>query len=547
MSKIIICPYCFKKFADDKVHFRSEYFSDGENPLPEDYDSLENYIRHLKDEANEKYGNKTESDTSSKAKFIDDYLGQDEVLKKALEWELFKPKEDEKYKLFWSRFEVSTEEDPTDDILKIKSYERPVINPYDKNYQGFLRKQKDDSYLIKEENDEDFVSSIELFNGQICDRRVCPECHNPLPQNYGKTPVKFVTVVGISGAGKTVYLSKLLESMNIYAAKVGLSAKVNSPSITNFHKKNPVAKDIPLPESTPVKALQQPLFYEIIYGDGDDKKVVNTFVMYDVAGEVCTNNLIKNYAPFINNADGVILLIDPIQLSVMKQYDQIDQLSDPPEKVMDVIYDSIHEGSMSSTVDKPVAISISKCDKLKGVIDNSLLTLIMEEIKGVTGQNGFNKREFNAKKYNPIGQGLNDFFVSFDDTKTLAQTMYNNFSNYAWFALSALGGVDVGENEDGKQAPLYEPDPRRIEEPILWLFNKFGYIGENAPIYDPKHPLPVLTCPDCGKEDVEVFEDIRERKDIIEVKKILSKKQEIKIVEYNCECRSCGYIWLRED
>ena len=41
--------------------------------------------------------------------------------------------------------------------------------------------------------------------------RLCPSCHNPMPlADYGKFPVKFISVVGITGAGKTVFLNQLL-------------------------------------------------------------------------------------------------------------------------------------------------------------------------------------------------------------------------------------------------------------------------------------------------------------------------------------------------
>ncbi len=39
----------------------------------------------------------------------------------------------------------------------------------------------------------------------------CPKCDGKLPSNYGKYPVKFLSVIGASGSGKTVYLSNLLK------------------------------------------------------------------------------------------------------------------------------------------------------------------------------------------------------------------------------------------------------------------------------------------------------------------------------------------------
>ncbi len=39
----------------------------------------------------------------------------------------------------------------------------------------------------------------------------CPKCEGKLPSAYGKYPVKFLSVIGASGSGKTVYLSNLLK------------------------------------------------------------------------------------------------------------------------------------------------------------------------------------------------------------------------------------------------------------------------------------------------------------------------------------------------
>ncbi len=39
----------------------------------------------------------------------------------------------------------------------------------------------------------------------------CPKCNGKLPSTYGKYPIKFLSVIGASGSGKTVYLSNLLK------------------------------------------------------------------------------------------------------------------------------------------------------------------------------------------------------------------------------------------------------------------------------------------------------------------------------------------------
>ena len=41
----ITCPYCFEKFEDTDVHFRSEKMNTGECPdIPADYDDYEDFV-----------------------------------------------------------------------------------------------------------------------------------------------------------------------------------------------------------------------------------------------------------------------------------------------------------------------------------------------------------------------------------------------------------------------------------------------------------------------------------------------------------------------
>ena len=67
------------------------------------------------------------------------------------------------------------------------------------------------------------VAAMDDF-GKPTYRRVCPYCHNPLPMGFGKHRVKNISIIGITGAGKTVYISQLLKGMTEYAAKSGLGA-----------------------------------------------------------------------------------------------------------------------------------------------------------------------------------------------------------------------------------------------------------------------------------------------------------------------------------
>ncbi|MFR2605771.1 MAG: hypothetical protein ACLTAX_11490 [Waltera sp.] len=45
---------------------------------------------------------------------------------------------------------------------------------------------------------EGFLYQVRDEEGRDTKVRICPHCHNPLPFEYGKYPVKYIAVVGIT-------------------------------------------------------------------------------------------------------------------------------------------------------------------------------------------------------------------------------------------------------------------------------------------------------------------------------------------------------------
>ena len=110
----------------------------------------------------------------------------------------------------------------------------------------------------------------------------------------------------------------------------------------------------------------------------------------------------------------------------------------------------------------------------------------------------------------------------------LAQQMQTNYSSYAYFAFTALG-CDVDQANSCPVGPVL---PKRVEEPLLWLFHKLGYIGVNTPIDDPTRPK--IPCPRCGNK---YTDELPENDRYITIGKIFKKK-----VYVNRVC-SCGHRW----
>ena len=552
MSCEITCPYCFYRMWDSEVLFRSEKVNHGEcDLLPDEYDDIDD--------------------------FAVKYTGPDkeDILNAYRDWAFFAEGEDPVYQDFWAKFNGTTENNPADDILHVKAYRRRVIDPSIAAHRRYLKPQGPDNYFIYD--DQGMVTQIELLTGEVCNRRVCPQCHNPLPDSYGKNTVKFASVIGITGAGKTVYLSPLLQRMKEYAVKVGLSAIVSNTGVRAFLENNRIAARAPLPGSTPSARLQQPLFYEMVRDAGQNQKVTETFVLYDVAGEVFREaSLINQFAPFISHADGVIVLIDPMQFGAVSGATNVGIGLDHPVTVLDAVHDIITSGRAGEKSMVPLAVCISKADTqaVQQVFSPELRDMLRNDVRGIRDARGFNLPMFNASDYNPIFAQLYSFIQN--NEMVLAQQLETNYANYAYFAFTALG-CDVKnfkkirddefekirrqrelQNEppisqyvltnDGSlpdevfertgqgelstyQCPTGPVLPKRVEEPLLWLFHKLGYMSLDRYIEDPTRPKVV--CPVCGSDNTEEGQYL-----------MSSGFGPFKKKWYvNCCCHNCGNLW----
>ena len=517
----IICPYCFSEFTDEEVHFRSELVSeDKDNPIPDEYSDIEDF----------------------KSNFKGTDLEKQRILVEYDRWNFFRSTKDEKYEKFWSKYYGGTTEfSPADDKLNIKAYNRRVIEPQNANHQKYLIPQGED-YFIR---DQGMVSQIRLPGDVICHRRVCPYCHNPLPVNYGKSTVKFVTLIGITGAGKTVYLSQLLKGMNTYVPKVGMSAMVTTASARMFVEKNKVAAGEMLPGSTPVKSFQQPLFYDIIRNNPNNRHdhITETFVLYDIAGEIFKdeyNQDIPNFAKFISKADGIILLIDPYQFESVNTVNSknVDNKV-TPSFALKAIH-GIIDGNTEKLCKTPVAVCVSKIDtqSVQEVLQYELRQLLVEPLNGIKGNDGYCKPIFKASSHNPIAMGLHEFIM--EDDPDLSTTLHTNYLNYSYFAFTALGCNVTEETieKNGEEIKVSTPEgpvlPKRIEEPLFWLFKNFGYITSDVRCFN----TPII-CPVCHTEEVfELPEDQRTVKEKVGIFKTITRK-----VNYKC---AKGHKWWQD-
>lgn len=425
----IICPYCFKEFDDSEFAFRSDIYID-------------------------------DLDDSSESNSIPN------AYKKQ-----YKLGESEEYEKFWRKYGgVYTEKDIYNEKYngKVYPYQYPVIS-------GDLIKQlhiDDDGFVI---------GATDVCGNDKLSRKVCPHCHNPIPGTYGKHPVKRIAVIGIKGSGKTVYLSQLMDNFEDYVCSGGLTAWPLSGQEGAFVRNHPVKRGMPLPESTPPLNLSQPLFYDIVKDNGLSSET-NTIVLYDIAGENCSDaNGMDKYGEFVKNADALILLVDPRQLGFdPNKGDEEDQNA---AVVIQTLYNAMsNRSSVDNKTKIPTAVCISKSDQYRDFLPELAQQSVGADVEGGRSrQTGFNGRE-----YNQLLRDLRQIINS--NARILSRGLESKYHLYNYFALCAIG-CDVTVRKDGireERIPLITPAPKRIEEPLLWIFKQFGYISSNEAVELPQ-------------------------------------------------------------
>ena len=485
----ITCPYCFREFDDSDVKFRSEFVN----------------LKEL-DEFNNQYERN--------------------------EAELFSRNISSTYRNWWTVRDSFTTSEMDPAAKDVQPYERPIIDPASSTWQNYLLPvgNGDDyksKFLIRD-NDR-MVAHIKLRRTALhdeitCSRRVCPHCHNPLPENFGKTTIITIPIIGITESGKTVYMSSLLRNISTYVVSVGYTGAISTSGVYSFRQVNKVERDSKLPDPTNPELVQQPLCFVMNKPLAGNTLASYTVVLYDLAGEYFnldpTQDIHverKHRRPLLEHADGIILLIDPKQL-IGKDENNLAVAA--LNNIQSVLLDGSRSGARAKT---PIAICIPKAD------NEEFLNAFGPEIQSLATQGAdydARSRKIPADQYNELNDKLLENMQMNMGNGVFPQTF--NYEMSRFFAFSAVNGDLIREG-----VLTGRPFPQRIEDPLLWLLAKNGYCEVEGNLHHD------IKCPSCGSYWTR-YEEHQEPN-----KKKLFQKQTY--TNYNHVCRKCGHRFIIEE
>ncbi len=364
---------------------------------------------------------------------------------------------DEKYEEFWNQYPNSEPENSYRDYPVIDNLsDRYLHGTYEEDSSGFIYR------------------AVDAF-GAATKVRICPHCHNVLPSEFGKYPVKYISIVGITSSGKTVYLSQLLNQIEEFFVRAGLTVVGTYEEAERFLEYHKIQKDLPLPRGNAADGLMPPLALNV---KCNQTQQIYTLVFYDIAGENCVRPLqMEKYGPFIRNSDGILFMIDPEQfLGSLTKDGEFEKEAHSPDKVIAAMWNAfVTSENKEGRSSIPLAVILSKSDTQTEVLDyRSAL------FSNISYQN-YPDHEIPLKAFAATDMEVRRLLTQLNRNKTeiLCNKLNECFPTHSFFAVSALNAKPQEQKAayDGDCYMLDEdPETVRVEEPVFWILYRLGIL-----------------------------------------------------------------------
>lgn len=318
-------------------------------------------------------------------------------------------------------------------------------------------------------------------------QRLCPHCHSRLPVRFGHTDSQLIALVGAKESGKTVYMTVLVhELLNDVGSRLHLSllgadehtrTTFGSEYESRLYDKGELAGTT-VPAASHRGRRKAPLVFSLSKGSGARRTKVRHTVLsfFDTAGEdLTTQSSVDEHVRYLANADGIILLLDPLQMRGGRDMADPEALlpstsvaTDTQTNVLARIIELLRStgGNTNKPINKPIAVGFSKMDALLSRLPkNSPLHRRPPTKAGFDEADSMTVHQYmRALLRDLVGHNLDD-------------TLANNFIRHRYFGFSGLGRSPVLDEERNVQRVADGvPRPWRVEDPLLWLLSEFRMI-----------------------------------------------------------------------
>lgn len=318
--------------------------------------------------------------------------------------------------------------------------------------------------------------------GEKAKTPICPNCHNDLPDLHKQKEQFQIALTGDTYSGKSVYFTVLIQELS--RREVVTPYNVNITSQGDHTRKRyredfyrPLYEEKQLFQATRELDSQTklPLTFKIGKNTIDTTIGSSVFMnFYDKAGEeFVKRNRMEMELHYIRHANGIILLIDPLQLDGFRKVLASRKVILPPRRnrhldIINNIYEEIAKREKKNgKLDIPLAICLTKVDYFdtyaREFLDpNSLL------IRNSNYSRDYERNDAELRSISTEVKALLNNPRLGDEANFMAYAE-SHFSNIIFLAVSALGSIPQDSGE-------LQINPKRVTDPIIWMLRQFKFL-----------------------------------------------------------------------
>jgi len=307
-------------------------------------------------------------------------------------------------------------------------------------------------------------------------KRLCPGCHNPIPQGAEEEGSTVFVLLGPKGVGKSHYIAVLINQLrNSFSQEFGATMSPATDRTTlkyrdMYYKRlyeegRKLAPTLSFEES---RESREPMIYYLRFLEEDAPRVY-TLVFFDTAGEDLDSTgkmMGLNLNSFISRASGIVFLVDPLQIPYINTRIRMENKPPAGGNVANMLSDiasiirTNNSLKVKDSIQIPLAVVLTKSDVLMKAPEND------EESSILFGQNSSLYVERERGKYDrtnceQISAEIEEYMrraVSNGFVQTVKE-----FKEHSYFAVSALGSNPTGNVLTRGISPM------RVEDPFIWL------------------------------------------------------------------------------
>ncbi len=307
--------------------------------------------------------------------------------------------------------------------------------------------------------------------------RLCPTCHFELSHDAGQIDQRIIAIIGGSNTGKSHYIAALITRLqhevgaNFRFSVSMLGDGTRDRWLNDFYRPLFENKTVlqPTLRSTADSRVKVPLMFRLTLSNGNNTRALN-LSFFDTAGEDMTFLELESLsveARYICQADGIIVLLDPLQIdSVRQQLPYVDAPRPDPKAKPDFIVARLRElferrKNLPATkkVPVPIAFTLSKVDTLQPIVAPDSALHYPSEHFGYLDLDDVQSVSTEVGSY--MKQWINPNF---------SQDIHLKFARYNYFGVSSLGGPPDANKH------LATVNPLRVEDPFLWILYQLDLI-----------------------------------------------------------------------